>query len=79
MSILIRYCYPTRMVQYHLEGEKRSPEYTLGTLEGTKEASEANRVNMRRPAMIYHRSTYRDVYYDIYINIIYIYIYLWFV
>ena len=29
----LRYCYPTKMVQFHLENDKRSPQYTLGTLE----------------------------------------------
>ena len=48
----MRYCYPTRMVQYHLEGEKRSPQYTLGTLESSSEAV-ANRVNMRRSAIFF--------------------------
>lgn len=40
------YCYPTRMMQYHLENDKRSPEYTLGTLEGTAANQEINKVNM---------------------------------
>ncbi|CAK9070964.1 unnamed protein product, partial [Durusdinium trenchii] len=28
------YCYPTKMIQFHLEGDKRAPQYTLGALEG---------------------------------------------
>lgn len=40
------YCYPTKMVQFHLENDKRSPQYTLGTLEGTGESLEPNKVNM---------------------------------
>ena len=32
-SVFVRYCYPMRLAQFHLEQDKRAPEYTLGTLE----------------------------------------------
>ena len=28
-----RYCYPSNLVQFHLENDKRAPQYTLGPLE----------------------------------------------
>eukprot|EP00931_Biecheleriopsis_adriatica_P120560 TRINITY_DN95689_c0_g1_i1.p1 TRINITY_DN95689_c0_g1~~TRINITY_DN95689_c0_g1_i1.p1 ORF type:complete len:392 (+),score=77.79 TRINITY_DN95689_c0_g1_i1:39-1214(+) len=40
------YCYPKNLMQFHLEGSKRDPEYTLGTLEGTTQSQAVNRVNM---------------------------------
>ncbi|CAJ1425812.1 unnamed protein product [Effrenium voratum] len=40
------YCYPMRLAQFHLEQDKRAPEYTLGTLEGTAQNRAPNRVNM---------------------------------
>lgn len=40
------YCYPANLVQFHLENDKRAPQYTLGTLEGTAQSKSPNRVNM---------------------------------
>jgi len=40
------YCFPTKFVQFHLEGNKRDPQYTLGTMEGSTETTASDRVNM---------------------------------
>eukprot|EP00439_Symbiodinium_sp_Y106_P056044 s4464_g7.t2 len=40
------YCYPSNLVQFHLENDKRAPQYTLGTLEGTPQSKSPNRINM---------------------------------
>lgn len=40
------YCYPLSLMQFHLDGVKRDPEYTLGTLQGSGQSQLPNRVNM---------------------------------